>query len=276
MVLAPIPERLLEKVAAFKEYVKQDKGVAEALALSKLQPRDYIKYYDEIWSDPEIAPFKPKRRRGKSNSNSLNEGKTRSSERGFKKPPDVREAEERLELYKLYEGQKSEIEKRYEELERELKGYERVLRRLGMVSGSQGVVQPPPQLPGIEAIGEELKKLQERRERILEMLKKPGFEVRDEYVRREEVESMVEEAYRRGMEEALDDKRINAMKEIIMQGLSKVVEIFQPAIHCLFLPPIEALEGGETGSQSSEEKSKESSSRRAGWASQSWRARLRA
>jgi len=63
-----------------------------------------------------------------------------------------------------------------------LRGYERVLRRLGMVSGSQGVVQPPPQLPGIEAIGEELKKLQERRERILEMLMKPGFNVRDEYV----------------------------------------------------------------------------------------------
>ena|GEM_PF-1181517 len=253
MVLAPIPERLLEKVAAFKEYVKQGKGVAEALALSKLQPRDYIKYYDEIWSDPEIAPFKPKRRRGKSNSNSLNEGKTRSSEEGFKKPPDVREAEERLELYKLYEGQKSEIEKRFEELERELRGYERVLRRLGIVSGFQGVVQPPLQPPGIEAIGEELEHLHERRKRILEMLRKLGFEVKDECVRREEHEKAVEEAYRRGAEEAIDDKRIDAVKEIIIQGISKVVEMFQPAIHRIFMPP-ELIKEGVQGSQSSSEK----------------------
>ncbi|MEM1749882.1 MAG: hypothetical protein QW088_03020 [Desulfurococcaceae archaeon] len=248
----PIHEKLREKVEKFKEYVKQGKGVAEALALSKLQPRDYIKYYDEIWSDPEIAPFKPKRRRGKSNS--LNEGKRGSSEEGFKKPPDVEDAKRRLESYKIYyEKEKSEIEKRFEELERELKGYERVLRRLGIVSGFQGVVQPPLQPPGVEAIGEELKQLHERRKRILEMLRKLGFEVKDEWVRREEHEKAVEEAYRRGAEEAIDDKRIDAVKEIIIQGISKVVEMFQPAIHRIFMPP-ELIKEGVQGSQSSSEK----------------------
>jgi len=96
-----------------------------------------------------------------------------------------------------------------------LRGYERVLRRLGMVSGFQGVVQPPPQPLGIEAIGEELKHLQERRKRILEMLRKLGFNVEDEYVRREEVERMVEEGF---------------SSDIVLYWLVSLLHLYSPCI----------------------------------------------
>jgi len=96
-----------------------------------------------------------------------------------------------------------------------LRGYERVLRRLGMVSGFQGVVQPPPQPLGIEAIGEELKHLQERRKRILEMLRKLGFKVEDEYVRREEVERMVKEGF---------------SSDVVLYLLTSLPHLFSPAL----------------------------------------------
>ncbi|MEM2590303.1 MAG: hypothetical protein QXE63_03555 [Zestosphaera sp.] len=46
---------------------------------------------------------------------------------------------------------------------------------------------------------------------------------------------------------------MDAVKEIIIQGISKIVEMFQPVIRRIFMPP-ELIEGGEQGSQSSSEK----------------------
>ena len=57
-----------EKIERFKELVKKGYLVSKAMRESKLYPKQYKKYYDEIWSDPDMKPYMPQRASEKSPS----------------------------------------------------------------------------------------------------------------------------------------------------------------------------------------------------------------
>jgi len=74
-----------EKIERFKELVKSGYSVSKARRESKLHPKQYKKYYDEIWSDPDMKPYMP--------------------QRASEKPLSVEEADKRLAEY----GVKTEV-----------------------------------------------------------------------------------------------------------------------------------------------------------------------
>jgi len=49
------------KVEKFKELVKSGISIRRALKESRLNPRDYVKHYMEIWSDPELESYRPEK-----------------------------------------------------------------------------------------------------------------------------------------------------------------------------------------------------------------------
>jgi vacuolar-type H+-ATPase subunit I/STV1 len=80
------------------------------------------------------------------------------------------------------------------------------------------------------------KKFEETRAKMKEVLEKMGFKIEDVYMKKDEVERIVEEAKRRAAEEMLDDKRIEAVKDIVKDAVSKVIEMFKPAVDVIFTP----------------------------------------
>jgi len=273
---------LEEKVAKFKELMKarKGKGVEEALAEAGLSKRRYRELYDEIWSDPELQPFKPNRRRSPEgwSSSSKPEGGASSSPPPPppEKPPEVRpevkpEAKPRGEkedveaLLQEYIGGETEFERRWGELKREeLKLVKAAMKILGVreLPPPAGQQPPPPPQPAKEAEGrrsaidefkEAFRGFEEKRREVRKLLEDMGFKVEDVYMRREEVERLLEEARRRAMEEALEDKRIEAVKSIISEAVDKVVNVFRPAVDVLLgVPPAPAAAGGEGPSRRSE------------------------
>jgi len=51
-----------ERIERFKELVKSGYSVSKARRESKLYPKQYKKYYDEIWSDPDMKPYMPQKK----------------------------------------------------------------------------------------------------------------------------------------------------------------------------------------------------------------------
>jgi len=51
-----------ERIERFKELIKSGYSVSKARRESKLHPREYKKYYDEIWSDPDMKPYSPRKK----------------------------------------------------------------------------------------------------------------------------------------------------------------------------------------------------------------------
>jgi hypothetical protein len=49
-----------EKIRRFKELVKSGVSISKARRGSGLHSEGYKRYYDEIWSDPDMAPYRPK------------------------------------------------------------------------------------------------------------------------------------------------------------------------------------------------------------------------
>jgi len=214
-----------ERVERFKELIKRGYSVRKAQKESKLQPRDYKKFYDQIWSDPDMAPFMPERAR----------------KRAERAPPEVVEAEERLRKYGVAE-EKTPFEREFEDLERKrkhmLRAAQNILTKYGGIPPRPG--QPPAVPTGVATEKEPVdpfeefegafKAFEEKRARVKTMLERMGFKVEDIYMTREEVEKLIEETKRKTEEEALSDRRITAVENIIREAVSQIVATFGPAV----------------------------------------------
>jgi hypothetical protein len=98
---------------------------------------------------------------------------------------------------------------------------------------------PPPAQPqrGSPSLGELIKLIREYEEaerQIKEALEALGYRVVERYIPREEHERIVEEVRRRAYDEALDEKRIEAVKEIISSSIARLIELFKPAVDAIF------------------------------------------
>lgn len=91
-------EELKRRIARFKELVRQGKPIRKSLRESGLQPRDYKRYYDDIWGDPDMAGFRPKK----------------AGQREEEKPSEVVQAERRLREYGFGVEEKTQFERDFE------------------------------------------------------------------------------------------------------------------------------------------------------------------
>jgi hypothetical protein len=115
----------------------------------------------------------------------------------------------------------------------------------------EGLTAPPPpaqpqrRSPSLEELTKVIRDYEETRRQIEEALEALGYRVVDMYVPREEVERIVEEARRRVYDETLDDKLIEAVKEIIPNSIAKLIELFRPAVDAIFglTPQVQAQQG---------------------------------
>ena len=57
-----VSDTVKEKIEHFKELMKSGYSVSKAMRESKLYPAQYKKYYDEIWSDPDMKPYMPQKK----------------------------------------------------------------------------------------------------------------------------------------------------------------------------------------------------------------------
>jgi len=155
---------------------------------SKLHPRYYKEHYGEIWSDPELEPYRPEE---------------------FRKLMDKKQSEAE---YVGANKHRSVLEGELDDLELELITELRALR-------------------DFEA----------KRARLRKFLERMGFKVEDVYMRRDEVERLVEEERRRAAEEALEEgKRIEALTNIIRDAILKIIDLFGPAVQAFFTPEKES------------------------------------
>jgi len=117
---------------------------------------------------------------------------------------------------------------------------QRHVRAARAILEMEGLTAPPPpaqpqrRSPSLEDLTKLIKEYEETRRQVKEALEALGFRVEDRYVPREEVERIVEEVRRRAYDEVLDDKRIEAVKEIISTSIAKLIELFRPAVDAIF------------------------------------------
>jgi len=142
-----------------------------------------------------------------------------------------------------------------QEILQEVRGLREELRRVAKAP------PPPPPLPQLEKprdVIDELetavKDFEAKRSKLREVLEKLGFRVEDLYMRRDEVEKLVEEVKKNAVEEALDDKRIEAVKNIIQDSIARLIELFRPAVQAIFSPPEERTTPPPASEQSSEKR----------------------
>jgi len=253
---AKVPQKLPmeERIRKFKELIKQGYTKKQARQESGISGRLYTKMYDSIWSDPELQPFKHERRKKRKENEET-----------------VEDSIKRLQDYA--EAHKTEFEKRYDELQREqmaiVTAAAKILEQFMRTSGALPRYSPPPPVapppapaagPGptaptppeppknpIDEFEEAVKKYEETRTKMKETLEKLGYKVEDTYMRKDEVEKLVQEVRQKAEEEALDDKRIDAVERIITAAVDKIVGAFQPAIQAIFGSPAGAAQTGTEG-----------------------------
>jgi prefoldin subunit 5 len=235
---------MAERAKKFKELIKSGMSVNRALKESKLHPRYYKQHYMEIWSDPELEPYRPER----------------FKQMEAQKPPEVVEAERRLAQYgirtEVPENLKSNLEKELEELELRRQSVIRAAQKALRLFGSMSETPPPPpqtvkgeEKPRdvIDEFESAYKDFESKRTKIKETLEKMGLKVEDMYMKRDEVEKLIEETKRKAVEEALDDKRIEAVSKIVSDAIAQIVGMFKPVVQAYFSSTPAAGGEGEGG-----------------------------
>ena len=74
-------------------------------------------------------------------------------------------------------------------------------------------------------------------EQLKQRLEAMGYKIVGGPITWEQFEKALEEAKKKAKEEALDDKRIDAVVDIVRESVSKIIEMFKPAVEALFTAP---------------------------------------
>jgi prefoldin subunit 5 len=176
------------------------------------------------------------------------------------KPPEVVEAERRLAQYGIRtdvpENLKSDLEKELEELEVRKQSVIRAAQKALKLFGSAPETPTPTLQAGegeekprdvIDEFESAYRDFEAKRAKIKETLEKMGLKVEDMYMKRDEVEKLIEETKRKTVEEALDDKRIEAVSKIVSDAVAQIVGMFKPVVQAYFSSAPTAGGEGEGG-----------------------------
>jgi len=187
-----VSDTVKEKIERFKELVKKGYSVSKARRESKLHPPQYKKYYDEIWSDPDMKPYMPQKKT-ENPQNSQSQASQKSE-----KPPTIEDADKHLAEYgvKTEENLKSQLERELDELELKrrsiVRAAEKALRLYGgttLGTTTNGTGEKPKDI--IAEFENAFKDFESKRARVKEILERLGFRVKDIYMRRDEVERII-------------------------------------------------------------------------------------
>jgi myosin heavy subunit len=141
-------------------------------------------------------------------------------------------------------GKPSEILKQADQLAEEAKSW---LSKLGYKVEPEKLSRDEVQKMIQEAQKHALASLSE--EDLKKRLQEAGYKIVGGPLTYEQVEKLVEEAKRKAQEEAIDDKRIDAVADIIRESVTKIIEMFKPAVETfLQSTPQQASGGSETRS----------------------------
>jgi hypothetical protein len=245
-----------QKIELFKTLVKEGKSVNKAIEEAGLSRYKYQKHYEEIWSDPTLAPFKPQPLFPK-----LQPPETKALDEALKgmeteKPPTITPSEA-LNALKWYQRE-----------------FNRVFGR-GMPVAI-GVRPPahegaPPEAAvasyGVEGSLKQVKAAEEEAKKLLETLgykvvttetpvtveeaKKlvegMGYQLVDTRLAREDVDRMLEEAERQwqqqhdlDLETRLEEAKIGAAERVVSKAIDKVMEPFTYFLKQWFEGTVEA------------------------------------
>jgi hypothetical protein len=195
---------LEERVNAFKQLIKQGYSVRKALKEAGISHGTYTKLYGEIWSDPELQPFKPKLAipkvggsevKGDKPPESKPEAKPETPPKPESKPEGGSMLDEILsEQMTPFEREFAELEKKrqtmiaaaYKVLSQYVEGYRpKATPPVQPAPQQTEATAPAPPQPGRDAIEdflEAVKAYEEKRARVKEALERMGFELRDKSV----------------------------------------------------------------------------------------------
>jgi len=82
----------------------------------------------------------------------------------------------------------------------------------------------------IEALKQQISSLEENRRKLKSMLEELGFKIEDMYLHKDEVEERIRREREKWEEEALDDRRVQEIGNIVRETVSKIIGLFQPAV----------------------------------------------
>jgi len=234
----PLPEDLKQKVIELRKRGYSIREIARKLRCSKTFVHDTLK-------EAGLAGSKAVRSsedRGDANGADTSQNAGRSSGANVRttgadsedsKPPTVEEAERRIKEYLSTEAE-TEFEKRFLELEGErqklIKSARKILAKYDPTYTLSREREDEEDEDPLVDFEEALRSFNERRERMKKLLESMGFRVEDLYMRREEVEKLIDEVKRKAAEEALEDKRIEAVKDIINNAVNRIVSLFAPVV----------------------------------------------
>jgi hypothetical protein len=154
----------------------------------------------------------------------------------------VEDVDARLREYGVAESPDHPLVQKVRELKDEIARTEKALGRVYSELGITGMTGPsgssrqslkPEPVDILAEIAGGLQSVDAMRERFKEIAAKLGFKLEDRYVRREEVDRLLEEEKRKWMEERLDDRRIQAVENIIRETIDKAFKMFQPAVEAI-------------------------------------------
>jgi transposase-like protein len=227
-------ESTLEKVRKVKELLKQGYSLRKALREVGLSWDAWRKYKDTV--EDEAGGEEPEV--GGASAKPPTEVQPRGStaRRQMEYLEAVRQIEEQLRAIGIAEEDVPLIAD-YLKLRAALQRHVRAARA---ILEMEGLTAPPPpaqpqrRSPSLEDLTRLIKEYEETKKQVKEALEALGFGVVERYVPREEHERILEEVRRRAYDEALDDKRIEAVKEIISTSVAKLIELFRPAVDAIF------------------------------------------
>jgi predicted DNA-binding protein YlxM (UPF0122 family) len=237
----PLPEELKQKVIELRKKGYSVREIAKKLRCSKTFVHDTLK-------EAGLAGSKAVRASGdrgvadgadtlqSADQSSGADIRTSGVDSADTKPPTVEDAERRIKEYLSTEAE-TEFEKRFLELEGErqklIKAARKILAKYDpayTLSGGKEDEEDEEDEDPLADFEEALKSFNEKRERMKKLLESMGFKVEDLYMRREEVEKLIDEVKRRAAEEVLEDKRIEAVKDIINNAVNRIISLFAPVV----------------------------------------------
>jgi predicted RNase H-like nuclease (RuvC/YqgF family) len=102
----------------------------------------------------------------------------------------------------------------------------------------------------IEALKRDIETIEEKRRKLKETFEKLGFKVEDMYMRRDEFERRLAEERQKMTDDALDDRRIKAVENIVNRAIDKIAEMFKPAVDIIVQQMIMQMQGrGQASTQ---------------------------
>ena len=262
-----------EKIELFKSLVKAGKSVNKAIAESGLTEYKYRKHYAAIWSDPELAAFKPQPLFPRLQPSRKSEAKS-TEEAEKPKPPKSSALDEALKGVEVKKPPTITPSDALNALKWYQEEFNRVFGRgmpvaIGVRPPAREGAQPEAAVAsyGVEGSLKQVKAAEDEAKKLLETLgykvvttetpvtveeaKKlvegMGYQLVDTRLARGEVEKMLQEAERQwqqqhdlDLETRLEEAKIGAAERVVSKAIDKVMEPFTYFLKQWFEGTVEA------------------------------------